>query len=135
MVNRTQALVLGFGALAWVSLVVILAVAPEVYDQALRVGSHRRTGEVGFLLALSALLGLLAVGVVRRWRSMFWLILVAFLLGLIRVPVAVLQLTGRLASADPTWYVLLQGGIGVIQFVIALVVLADYRRFGVWGVH
>ena len=54
-------------------------------------------------------------------------------LGLIRVPVAVLQLLGKLAPAGPTWYVVFQGVIGVIQFVIALVMLADYRRSGIWG--
>jgi hypothetical protein len=32
MVNRTQALVLGFFLVIWVSLLVILVVAPEVYD-------------------------------------------------------------------------------------------------------
>jgi hypothetical protein len=32
MVNRTQALVLGFFLVVWVSLLVILVVAPEVYD-------------------------------------------------------------------------------------------------------
>jgi hypothetical protein len=37
---------------------------------------------------------MLAVGVVRRWRWTFWLILVAFLFGVLRVPVAALQLTG-----------------------------------------
>jgi hypothetical protein len=34
------------------------------------------------------------VGVVRRWRWTFWLILVAFLFGVLRVPAAVLQFTG-----------------------------------------
>jgi hypothetical protein len=32
---------------------------------------------------------LLAVGVLRRWRWTFWLILVAFLAGAVRVPVAI----------------------------------------------
>jgi hypothetical protein len=32
VINRTQALVLGFFALAWVALITILVVAPEVYD-------------------------------------------------------------------------------------------------------
>lgn len=41
-VNRTQALVLGFLALAWVSLVSILAVAPEVYDGAIKLPSAGR---------------------------------------------------------------------------------------------
>jgi len=43
MLNRTQALALAFGLLAWISLVVILVTAPEIYDQRLRprVGSPR----------------------------------------------------------------------------------------------
>jgi len=75
----------------------------------------------------------LRASVLRRGRWTFWLILVAFLLGLVRVPVAVLQLTRRLPSDGPTWYVVLQGSFGVVQFAIALVMLADYRRHGVWG--
>jgi hypothetical protein len=133
MVSRSQALVLWFVVVAWVSLVVILVTAPEVYDQALPALGHRRAVEIAFLVLLSAFLGLLGVGVLRRWRWIFWLILVAFGLGLVRVPVAVLQLLGTLAPAGPTWYVVFQGVIGVIQFVIALVMLADYRRSGIWG--
>jgi hypothetical protein len=133
MVNRTQALVLGFGLLAWTSLIVILLIAPEVYDQALPATSHHRAAEATFLVLLTALLGLLAIGVLRRWRWMFWLVLVAFLFGLARVPVAVLQLTGRLAADGPTWYVVFQGCVGVVQFVIALVMITDYRHHGRWG--
>src|SRR6266540_774253 len=95
MVNRTQAVVLGFFLLAWVSLLVI--------------------------------------GVVRRWRWAFWLILVAFLFGVLRVPVAILQLTGILAVSGPTWYVAFQGLLGVLQFAIGLAMVASYRRAGVWG--
>ena len=80
MVNRTQALVPGFLLLAWTSLLVILVAAPQVYDQALRLPTgNRRTAELGFLAALTSVLALLAVGLVRRWRWTFWLILVAFL--------------------------------------------------------
>jgi hypothetical protein len=39
-VNRTQALVLGFFLVVWVSLLVILVGTPEVFDQALRL-PHR----------------------------------------------------------------------------------------------
>lgn len=133
MVNRTQASVLGFVLLAWISLVVILVVTPEIYDQALPATSHRRAAEITFLILLTAFLGLLSIGVLRRWRWIFWLVLVAFLFGLVRVPVAVLQLTGTLATGGPTWYAVFQGSIGVVQFVIALVMLIDYRRHGPWG--
>jgi hypothetical protein len=132
LVTRTQALVLGVFLVAWVSLLVILVAAPDVYDQALSLPDGRGT-ELAFLAALSGLIGLLVVGVVRRWRWTFWLILIAFLFGVLRVPVAVLQLTGVLTTHTPAWYVLYQGLLGVAQCGIGLVMVVDYRRSGAWG--
>jgi hypothetical protein len=134
-VNRTQALVLGFFLLVWVSLLVTLVAAPDVFDQALSLATDHRVVELAVLAGLSSFIGLLVIGVVRRWRWMFWLILVAFLFGLLRVPAAVLQLTGILATNAPTWYVTFQALLGVLQFGIGLVMVADYRRSGVWGAY
>jgi len=75
----------------------------------------------------------MAIGVLRRWRWAFWLIMVAFLAGVLRVPVAGLQVTGVLDADGPTWYVLFQGLLGVVQFVIGLTMVAVYRRDGIWG--
>jgi hypothetical protein len=133
MVNRTQALVLGFFLVALVSLLVILVAAPEVYAQALRLPGDRGVVEIAVLAALTGFIALLGVGVVRRWRWAFWLILVAFLAGVLRVPVAILQLTGVLSADVPTWYVTFQGLIGLAQLAIGLAMLAGYRRSGVWG--
>jgi hypothetical protein len=133
MVNRTQALVLGFFGMVLGSLVVILIAAPDVYDRALRLPDGSAMAEVAFLVVLTAFIGLLTVGVLRRWRLIFWLILVAFLAGVLRVPVAILQLTGVVAADVPTWYVIFQGVIGLAQVVIGLAMLAGYRRSGVWG--
>jgi hypothetical protein len=134
VVNRTQQLVLGFVVLAWLALVVILLVSPEIYDRSLGVGgAQRRMVDLGFLVALSGLLALLGLAVVRRWRWAFWLILVAFFAGLLRVPAAALELTGYLSTGDPTWYVVFQAVVGIIQFLIAAVMLIGYRRSGVWG--
>jgi hypothetical protein len=133
MVNRTQALVLGFFIVALASLVVILVTAPEVYDQALHLREGSAAMEVAFLAALTAFIGLLTVGVLRRWRWIFWLVLVAFFAGVLRVPVAVLQLTGVLAADVPAWYVIFQGVIGLVQVAIGLAMLTGYRRSGVWG--
>ena len=133
-VNRTQAVVLGFVLLAWLSLVGISVAAPEVLDDMLKLPpGGRRPGELAFLIALSTFLTLLAVGVVRRWRWTFWLVLVAFLAGLLRVPASVLQLTGVLPSTGPTWYTLLQAVIGLMQFAIGLAMLAGLRKAGPWG--
>jgi len=132
--NRTQALVVGFFAMALALFVAILALAPTVYSETLRISPTRSPVlELAFLLPLSAFLVLLSIGTIRRWRWLFWLILVAFLAGILRLPASVLQVTGVVPSAMPVWYVLLQAGIGVVQFLIGLAMIAGYRRSGAWG--
>ncbi len=134
VLSRTQVMVLAFVAAAWVAVVAILAVAPDVYDQALELPiADRRPFEVAFLAALSIFLVILGTGVIRRWRWMFWLILVAFLAGLVRVPVSALELAGTIPLQGPAWYAVLQGVIGAVQFVIGIAMLMGYRRNGVWG--
>jgi len=133
-VNRTQAVVLGFVVLMWLTLVGILVAAPRTLIADLRLSpGDRRPAELAFMAALSALIALLAVGVVRRWRWTFWLVLVAFLAGLLRVPASALQLVGILPSNGPTWYALVQAGIGLVQFAIGVAMLAGLRKGGPWG--
>jgi threonine/homoserine/homoserine lactone efflux protein len=134
MINRVQALVLGFLLMAWISLVVILVAAPEVYERRLRsLPGAQRVVEIVFVVALTAFIVLLSIGVLRRWRWMFWLILIAFLFGVLRIPVAVLQISGQMRPDGPPWYVILQGVIGLVQVLIALAMILGYRRSGVWG--
>jgi hypothetical protein len=133
VINRIKALVLGLFAVYWVIVVVILVAAREVFDQVGGLRGNQRPAEIGTLLVLTALFGLLSTGVTRNWRWTFWLILVVFMAGILRVPVAGLQLAGIVPRQGPTWYVSLQAIVGLIQFVIALAMLAGYRRAGVWG--
>jgi len=134
MINRVQALVLAFLLTAWLSLVVILIAAPEVYEHRLRsLPGAQPVVAIVFVLALTAFIGFLSIGVLRRWRWTFWLILIAFLFGVLRIPVAVLQLSGQIRPEGPPWYVILQGVIGVVQVLIALAMVLAYRRSGVWG--
>jgi hypothetical protein len=130
-VNKTQALVLGFFGLAWASLVVLLVLAPDVYGRAL--GLHSAEAGLLFLVAISAFIALLAIGAIRRWRWAFWLIFVAFLFGPLRVVASVLALSGVLPADGPPWYVLYQATLGLVQFIIALAMLAGYRQAGAWG--
>jgi hypothetical protein len=133
-VNRTQGLVLAFFWLAWAAAITILAVVPRIYSQTLGAApGSLPTAETLFGAALSALIAVISFGVVRRWRWLFWLILAVFFLGVLRVPVTVLQVTGHLAATGPTWYAVLQAVVGLIQFAIALSMLAGYRRSGIWG--
>jgi len=133
-INRTQALVLGFSLAAWVGLVAILVAAPDVFAGALKppAGDPGRA-KLAFLVGISGLLGLLGVGVVRRWRWMFWLVLVAFLAGLLRVPASLLELLGVVPATGPAWYLLIQAAVGLLQFAIGLAMLSGLRRAGVWG--
>jgi hypothetical protein len=133
--SNTQLLVLGFLLLAWLSLIGILVAAPGVYDQTLRLASSEnpRAAELLFLGAVSALILLIMVGVVRRWRWIFWLLLLAFVSGVLRVPASILELTGWIPAGGPTWYVVFQALIGVVQFAIGVVLAIEYRRYGVWG--
>jgi hypothetical protein len=133
MVNRTQTLVLAFFLVVLVSVIAIRVAAPDVYDQAFGLAPDDRRLETIFLAALVAFIVLLAIAVFRRWRWIFWLITAAFLAGVLRVPVVTLQLMGFLAADTPTWYLLFQGLLGVVQFAIGLAMVAGYRRAGVWG--
>lgn len=123
-----------FFGLAWVMLTVILALSHDVRELAL----HRMPGSgtpatLALLAALLALLAALGVGVARRWRWLFWLLLLAFTAGLVRVPLAILQLSGQLVPEGPDWYVVLQGNIGVVQAGLAYLMFGGYRRAGPWG--
>ncbi|MGA9101618.1 hypothetical protein [Aeromicrobium sp.] len=133
-INRTQRVVLAFFVLAWVMLAGILAFSRDVREETLSPMPGSGTAvTLAFLAALLAFLAVLGVGVVRRWRWLFWLLLLAFAVGLVRVPLAVLQLSGQVAPEGPDWYVVLQGVIGVVQVALACVMFAGYRRAGPWG--
>jgi hypothetical protein len=112
-------------------------VARDIYDsllpQAVRLPGNQQPAEIGTLLVLTALLALLSLGVIRSWRWTFWLILVVFLVGILRVPASMLQLALILPIQGPVWYVVWQAGVGFLQFVIALAMLAGYRKTGIWG--
>ena len=133
--SRTQSLVLGFFAFAWISLVVILLVEPTIYDSAMKLPAVKHPlADLAFLGGISAFIALLSGGVLRRWRWAFWLILVAFLIGgALRIPASVLALSGVLAPAGPVWYVVFQALLGLIQVAIGLFMLSGWRQAGPWG--
>lgn len=133
VVNPIKAMVLSLFAIYWVLVVLILVFARDVFDQVGRLAGDQRPTEIAYLLVLTALLALLSTAVVRGWRWTFWLILVAFFAGILRVPASVLQLAGVIPAEGPPWYVVLQAVAGLTQFLIALLMLAGYRKTGIWG--
>ncbi len=133
MINRIKGLVLALFAAYWVVVIVIWIAARPVFEQVGGVPRGQVGAEAAEVVALTALLVLLSVGIVRGWRWLFWLILIAYLAGILRVPAAALELTGKIPHQGPAWYVVLTAIVGMIQFVIALLMAAGYRRAGVWG--
>jgi predicted ferric reductase len=126
--------VLGFFVLVWIALAAILLKSPQIYDSAVNLGRGAHPlADLAFLISISVLIAVLAFAVVRKWRWAFWLLLVAFLFGLVRVLASVLQLSGLLPAGGPAWYVALQAVIGVVQFLIALAMIAGFRKAGPWG--
>ncbi|MFZ2012634.1 MAG: hypothetical protein WAV00_02330 [Nocardioides sp.] len=133
-INRTQGLALGFFMLAWLVLGLFLLLSQAVREVTLPRALG--TSTVAVLAFLAGLLGFLAVlgfGVTRRWRWLFWLLLLAFAAGLARVPVTILQLSGHLSAEGPDWYLVVQGAAGVVQVGLACAMFAGYRRAGPWG--
>lgn len=125
---------ISFFALVSIALVAILILSPHVYTQILGKGGEDSFAlEAAFLIALSVLIAFLTLGVIRRWRWTFWLLLIAFLFGVVRVPASALQIAGIIPASGPTWYEELQGLIGVVQFLIAIAMFAGYRKAGAWG--
>jgi len=128
--SSTQRVVGGFFIGVWVLLVGLRVAAADALQAALGIDG---AAESIFIVAISALIAALLVGIVRRWRWVFWLVLLASVGGAIRVPVSALELGGVISTTLPSWYVALQGGIGVAQVIVAVLMIRGYRRAGVWG--
>jgi len=125
--------VLGFVVAAWMVLLAILVLAPDIYAQALKPLGQTSAVRTSFFVVLTVFIALLAMGVLRRWRWMFWLIVLAFLAGPLRTLASILELVRIVPTGGPGWYAVLQGIIGLVQLGIGLALLRGYRRAGVWG--
>jgi hypothetical protein len=131
--NRIKSVVVALFVLYWITVVLILIADRPVFDQVGGLPRDLLSAEVAEVLVVTALLTLLSVGVVRGWRWTFWLILIAFAAGILRAPAAALELAGVVPRQGPNWYVTLTAVVGLIQFAIAMAMLAGYRRSGIWG--
>ncbi len=131
--RRLEGVLLIFFVLTVLSAVVIYAVDPALYSQLLAVEPAASSHPLFVTLFLVGILALLIVGVLRHWRWLFWLILVAFGSGLLDIPVTLLQLTGALPALFPVWYNLLRMGIACIQIVIAVWMGRIAYQHGAWA--
>jgi hypothetical protein len=134
---RLELVIIAFFVLAVLSSLAVYVADPTIYASSLSLTSSladRYPVPVTlFLVGVIALIALLILGVVRHWRWVFWLTLIAFGSAVLRIPVTFLQIAGILPNADPLWYSLLQIGVTMVEIGIAVWMIHVYRREGVWA--
>jgi hypothetical protein len=135
--RRLQLTLLAFFLLAVLFLVVVYVAAPSIYTNTLLLmpsltGRYPAAATL-LLIGIGGFLAIVMVGVLRRWRWVFWLVLVAFAGMILDIPATILQLAGILPSLFPVWYSLCRMGTSLIAVGIAVWMLQLYRRYGVWA--
>ncbi len=134
---RLEIAVIAFFILAALTLLVVYLADPSIYVQSLSLTSSpadRYPVPVTlFLVGILAVIALLILGVVRHWRWVFWLMLVAFASSALQIPVTLLQIADVLPTADPLWYGLFRMGGAVVELALAVWMISIYRREGVWA--
>src|SRR5215467_7179161 len=128
---------IAFFILAATSLLVVYGASPAIYVQSLSLTSSpadRYPVPVTlFLVGVLALIALISFGIVRHWRWLFWLILIAWTSSVIQIPVEGAQLLGVFPNPYPVWYSLFRGGVGFIELGFAFWMIQTYRHQGVWA--
>jgi hypothetical protein len=123
--------------LAALFLVGVYVAAPSMYTQTLLLHpspTDRYPFPVTlFLVVILVFIAVLMVGVVRHWRWVFWVLLVAFGGMILEIPATILQLTGVLPLLFPVWYSLCRMGVAMMAVAIAVWMGQIYRHHGVWA--
>ncbi|GHO98313.1 hypothetical protein KSF_083610 [Reticulibacter mediterranei] len=134
--NRLQQALIAFFVFCALFIVVAYIVDPIIITDGLKLS--QATGRYplvasAFVLLLLLLIGLMIVGIVRRWRWLFWLLLIDFTCSTLQVPAAILQLNGLLPETAPAWYILSRAGVGLLQVALACWMWWIYWHYGVWA--
>ncbi len=135
--RRVQAGVIAFFAVVALSLVVIYTLAPRTYTQVLgskvpATESHPLIATV-FCAATLLFIALLIVGVLRRWRWIYSLLVVAFIASALQLPAGALELAGTQPNPVPAWYTLYRSVIAAGEVALGIWLIAVWRRWGIWA--
>lgn len=134
-----QRAIIGFFALTVALLLALYLVAPSTYVETLTPILDAQPADAHplavnlFLAALLIFIAAISIGVVRGWRWLFWLALIAFLVAPLEIPAGILQLMNILPIQQPTWYVLLRMATAVVELALGAWMLLVWRRCGVWA--
>ncbi len=135
--RRLEMVLCAFFALTVLSAGVIYVVDPAIYTQTFSLTTSPNDthpfAATALLLVIAAFVSLLIVGVLRHWRWLFWLILLAFSASIIDIPVTILQLANVLPLTFPVWYSLFRMGVSIVEIAIAVWMIQILRHDGVWA--
>lgn len=136
-IQRLSAALIAFFVLAGLSVLVVYFADPTVYTKVLMLEStpsdRYPLPATLFLVALLVFITVVIIGVMRHWRWLFWLLLVANSFSILEVPATLLQLNGVIADPYPAWYSLYRMGIALIQVGIGIWMIRVLYHDGVWG--
>ena len=137
LARRLVRFLIAFFLMATLFLLVVYFAAPSIYTDTLMLRSSPAERyplpATLFLVGIVVFIMILIAGVLRKWRWLFWLLLVAFGFMILEVPATILQLAGLLPDPYPVWYSFCRMGVAVIAFAIGLWMFQVYRRYGVWA--
>jgi hypothetical protein len=132
-----QAALIAFFATSGVILVAAYAAVPTAFAETVpldreALARHPPTLTL-FVAAVLALIALAIVGIARRWRWLFWPLLLACASSILHLPVTTLQLAGIVPGGAPRWYAILQLGTELVQVALAIWMVQLFRIGGIWG--
>ena len=137
LLHRLERVLITLFLLLALFAVVVYVAAPSIYTSTLPLSRTDRypIPATLFLVALLVFITVVIVGVMRHWRWLFWLLLIAFSCMILEVPATILQLTGVVPNlfAFPVWYSLCRMGVSIITFMIGMWMISIYRQYGVWA--
>ncbi len=135
--TKLEPLLIAFFLLAALSLCVVYLADPSIYTAMLLLtpapGDRYPLLATLLLLVILVFIAVLILGVLRHWRWLFWLLLIAFGCSILEIPATLLQLADLVPGRLPLWYSLSRMGVALIEGVIAVWMLQLYRRAGVWA--
>jgi hypothetical protein len=135
--HRLERLLIAFFLLIALSVLVVYIADPSIYTQGLSLKPSATDRypipATLFLAGLLAFIAVVIIGILRHWRWLFWLLLVAFGASILQIPATILQLAGILPDIFPAWYSLYRMGIALLEVGFAIWMLWIYRQYGVWG--
>ena len=135
--RRLEVAIITFFTLTLLSLLVVYAIDPSIYLQTLKLtsspGDPYPWPATLFLVCLVIFISSMMIGVLRHWRWLFWLLLLAFSASILQFPAELLQIFGVLPMTAPLWYCLFRLIVAAFEVALAVWMIRVYRLKGVWA--